>query len=369
MNRATSTYLDAVRLSAALVVMFSHFGQGVLGGGFLWQIKPFGSQAVDVFFVLSGFVIGYVTREKERDATTYAIARAARIGSVAFPALAATLLLDWIGTTIDPGLYPQLRPGAVTGDPRAFGLSLLFLNETWQHVVPGSNEPYWSLGFEVWYYVIFGIVAFASGRRRWLLVPAALMIAGPKVAMLFPLWLLGVATHSASRRLRIGLAGSATLFVGSAALALAWAGWRLWRMHNGLPIVNDGAYDRPIFDWPAIAIDYGAGLLFAANLLGFSITSARLGVRGGGRLGAIISWAAGATFTLYLLHFPLLVFFAAISPWPVATTAYRLYLPLATLVTVFLVAEVTERRKRAWRRLFTGVAVALGGRVPVRPTG
>jgi peptidoglycan/LPS O-acetylase OafA/YrhL len=55
-----------------------------------------GAEAVDVFFVLSGFVIGYATDSRERTPLTYAINRLARIYSVAIPALAATFILDGI---------------------------------------------------------------------------------------------------------------------------------------------------------------------------------------------------------------------------------------------------------------------------------
>jgi peptidoglycan/LPS O-acetylase OafA/YrhL len=59
---------------------------------------------VDVFFVLSGFVIAFVTTERESDGRSFAIARLARVYSVALPALVVTFVLDAIGRSIKPCL-------------------------------------------------------------------------------------------------------------------------------------------------------------------------------------------------------------------------------------------------------------------------
>ncbi len=56
----------------------------------------------------------------------------------------------------------------------------------------GSNLAYWSLGCEVWYYAIFGLMLFAHGRWRVVAIAVALVFVGPLTVLLFPLWLLGV---------------------------------------------------------------------------------------------------------------------------------------------------------------------------------
>src|ERR1700742_1917757 len=86
MNRQTSLYLDLVRFLAALAVFVSHICGQRFTGGLLWQSEPYGDEAVDVFFVLSGFVIGYVTDGRETSTRSFAVARLARIYSVALPA-------------------------------------------------------------------------------------------------------------------------------------------------------------------------------------------------------------------------------------------------------------------------------------------
>ena len=76
MNRPTSLYLDIVRLGAALVVLLSHVSFPAIGGGQLGLFHRTGTQAVDVFFVLSGFVIAYVTSTREQDVWSYGVSRA-----------------------------------------------------------------------------------------------------------------------------------------------------------------------------------------------------------------------------------------------------------------------------------------------------
>lgn len=147
MNSTTSTYLDLVRFLAAGAVFIDHLSSQKFSAGFLWQVEHLGDQAVIVFFVLSGFVIGYVTDTRERDVKTYALNRTARILSVALPALLLTFLLDSLGRTIDPSVYTPLEQDAQYTEWLQYAASVLFLNEIWAAgISPGTNHVYWSLG-------------------------------------------------------------------------------------------------------------------------------------------------------------------------------------------------------------------------------
>ena len=97
MNRPTSLYLDLMRPIAALVVMLSHVSQTTLTDGQMEVFAYTGTEAVDVFFVLSGFVIAHVCATREGGWRDYAISRATRIYSVAMPALLLTAAVDAIG--------------------------------------------------------------------------------------------------------------------------------------------------------------------------------------------------------------------------------------------------------------------------------
>ncbi|HCB1205654.1 TPA: acyltransferase [Klebsiella pneumoniae] len=103
MNKLTSIYLDLIRFTAALVVVLSH------AAGFtslkIPIISGLGTEAVVVFFVLSGYVIAYVSNNKENNYIAFFKARAIRIYSVLVPAILITLILDHIGLKYNPSYY------------------------------------------------------------------------------------------------------------------------------------------------------------------------------------------------------------------------------------------------------------------------
>ena len=340
MKRETSLYLDLVRFSAALTVFLSHISLTRLTAGFLWQLRGFGDEAVDVFFVLSGFVIAFVTSGPEVDPKTYTINRLARIISVAGPALAMTLCLDMIGKSLRPDLYGGWGQDGY-GVVWQYVSGLLFVNELWYwHVPQGSDLPYWSLGFEVWYYAIFGLAFFSRGRWRSASVIAAALIVGPKIISMFPLWLLGfgcfgLTVHVRQPRPVLG----SLLFLGSVA---GWIGYEIWaaqygRLMNLVPA---------IIGRPELVQDYLIGGLFAINMVGFGLWS-RAGLLD--RLARLIRWLAGGTYSLYLFHYPIMHFLAAALSWPPGAWSTRVAIFSGTLISTFLLAEVTERRKNSWR--------------------
>jgi peptidoglycan/LPS O-acetylase OafA/YrhL len=344
MNRPTSLYLDLARPIAALVVMLSHVSQTALTGGQMEAFAYTGTEAVDVFFVLSGFVIAHVCATREADWRDYAISRATRIYSVAAPALLLTAMVDAIGLAHDPSVY---EAGYQSFTPGLVLRSLLFLGEQWNtHRFPGSDGPYWSLGFEVWYYVAFGVFIFAPRGWRWLGAAATLVFIGPKVAALFPIWLLGVTSYRFCASGRIGV-----LF-----------GWLLF----AAPIVGIALYQAfgqphqqqfSNLSWTAdrieaLARDYFIALMFAAHIVGFSAVSRTVApfIERGSRA---IRWLAGATFSIYLVHLPIMHAVAALSPWA-KSSPLTLWLILgATLLACLVFAELFERRKAIWRDGFS----------------
>lgn len=107
MNKPTSIYLDLIRFLAALTVFIVHANYDRFTGGlpFFRHVAGLGNDAVMVFFVLSGFVIAYVTSEKENTLRDYFASRFARLYSVAVPALVLTVALDWVGSQVNSSLY------------------------------------------------------------------------------------------------------------------------------------------------------------------------------------------------------------------------------------------------------------------------
>src|SRR3954462_14908393 len=145
MTPAFSLYLDLLRLFAAGLVFVSHLDVEPVSGKMLWMIANHGTEGVVLFFVLSGFVIGHVAARREQTARDYAVARAARIYSVAVLAIFVTLAADAIGMRLAPGLYLDHSPYNSATGPGEVASALSFTNELWnRHSVLGTNEAYWS---------------------------------------------------------------------------------------------------------------------------------------------------------------------------------------------------------------------------------
>ena len=91
----------------------------------------------------------------------------------------------------------QVRSGAV---PPGQLLAVTFTGHAGPLNEPAfGNAMYWSLDYEVWYYMIFAAAVFYSGRKRLLLVSALVLLSGPRVALLMSMWLLGVFIYRATQ--------------------------------------------------------------------------------------------------------------------------------------------------------------------------
>ncbi|MEX0827705.1 MAG: acyltransferase family protein, partial [Haliea sp.] len=183
-------YLDGVRFLAALWVALAHFQAWGFAPPELAALLPeSGRDAVILFFVLSGFVIAHTAGRK--DGRTYVIDRAARIYSVAIPiVLAATLVALWgVGT----GVAGYERFYQADNILLYLGVYFSFLGNAWfLHEAPFGIIPYWSLNFEVWYYVLFGALFYLRGLLRILVFGAVFLAVGFKLWLLWPVWLAGV---------------------------------------------------------------------------------------------------------------------------------------------------------------------------------
>jgi peptidoglycan/LPS O-acetylase OafA/YrhL len=328
MTRSLSLYLDVLRPLAALFVLLSHISQPHISGQ-LKALSNAGSQAVVVFFVLSGFVIAHVCATKETTLRVYAIARAGRIYSVALPALFLTLCLDILGQEIQPAAYPQAYQPFT---PFLVVRSISFLGEQWgAHRYPGSNSAYWSLGFEVWYYVAFGAFLFYGS----LAAVVVLLFIGPKVAVMFPLWLLGVAVYRVCDRWKMTSPLSWVCLLSPLCLVATYEVIRPLYVQPFMPPTVDRV--------PSLVQDYFIACMFSIHLIGFASLSSTFAAALE-RYSRPIRWIAGATFSVYLTHLPIMCFLVALGlgALPVAV------LIALTLLICFVFAEFTERKKHFW---------------------
>lgn len=145
MRRNLSVFIDLLRVLAAFAVLLSHAPTFVMPNGLPALLTSYGSEAVAVFFVLSGFVIRFASTGKgETDWRAYASARISRLYPVVVLALVTTLLIDTVGRWWSPAIYAQLPGYTAEAGPLALLRALTFTNEAWfSHSVVGSDEPFW----------------------------------------------------------------------------------------------------------------------------------------------------------------------------------------------------------------------------------
>ena len=356
MNRETSLYLDFVRFSAAMVVMVGHLSGERFTGGLLWHFGKFMDDAVIVFFVLSGFVIAFVVNHKDVDLKGYAIARAARVYSVAIPALLITFTLDALGRHYAPELYTSSWGYHADNQTGQFLAGLFFVNQLWYAEIPtGSMLPYWSLGFEVWYYFFFAVIYFVRSSWKIPILFIACAAAGPRIVAFFPLWMMGYgAYHFAASNKPSRMLGCALLLSSLIAYAAYCLLFKDWLLTNQLLPASYGL--------PNFVPRYLVGTLFAAHLIGFVWASTLFGPVMQPFQRAI-RWLAGATFTIYLFHIPVAQFLTTVLPWGPTDWRTRLVIFAGTFILMLLIAEFTERKKNVWHRWITNMSSLLKSRL------
>jgi peptidoglycan/LPS O-acetylase OafA/YrhL len=370
MPAAFSLYLDALRFGAAILVVLAHYVQHDLVSDQVAAVLPYwGREAVMVFFVLSGFVIAYTTEHKAASAQDYVIARCARIYSVALPLLllsfaAGAIALYWLDAQVS-AFYALWRPHLY------IPFHLLFMGEMWSlSETPPWMPQYWSLGYEVWYYVLFGCAHYLRGWWRYGVTAAVFMLLGPKLWLLLPVWLSGVALYHGLKRwtipqpvARAGLLLSLALLLAFHATGAEHA-WRpvaraLWPF----PGMRMGSADR-------FLSDYVVCLLVVANFACARFAAPDLPAM----LARPIRGLSAYTFTLYLAHELVISCWRTFHGHDRNSIVHMLVLTALIAGGTWLAGQLTERRKHWFRTpfeaLFNGAAMLRirlrGGHQPLR---
>lgn len=353
MSRNLSVFLDLLRLFAALLVLVGHAGE-VYEMHLPAMVGHSAKEGVAIFFVLSGFVIAFVTQHKERDWRSFTKARALRMYSVVPLALVVMLVCYAIGVTLAPRVYGiggHVASGAVIGEAPGWWAMLRYLtftNEIWfDRSLVSTGAPFWSLGFEVAYYVGFAALFYARGYWRWSLVLIWALACGPRIVLAFPLWLIGVAAWAVVQK---GFAIRPATGAAALVLIALWAfAWRRW-----CAIVA-----MPLFEWGestamAASMGYYLGLcmLTGAAIVVFSAAGGERSIWPGWAE-ALVRYCAGASFTLYIAHLPVMVLIVAIWPASVGSPTRGFAATALTVVVMFCLAEIGERRKNVYERFFS----------------
>jgi peptidoglycan/LPS O-acetylase OafA/YrhL len=355
MGPGLSTYLNVLRFGAAMVVFWSHFAYPRFSDGtWLWVRElNLGSDAVVLFFVLSGFVIALTSERKDATLGRFAFARATRIYSVAIPTLILGWGLDQWGSSLAPSQYfaPYYAPLPLW-ETLLRGLSF---SSEWPGFTArlGSNGPYWSLSYEVAYYALFGVAFYLSGLRRAALLVAGVALFGLNILLLMPAWLMGVWLYHRLKNgalvqgPRAALLAIAPVVIYALALKINLADILYAEFQprpGGLPLRFSNEYL-----WNGLI-----GILVTVHLTGMAGV---LRDRSLARFKRPVAWLAGASFSIYLVHYPLLQFLHAALPGVSYAGLFGL-----TFLLCLVFAQVFERPLDLWRRTLRGL-----GQLPRKP--
>jgi len=323
MQKPESQYrsdIDGLRGIAVLFVLAFHGFARLLPGGFI---------GVDVFFVISGYLIASILyRDLQKNRFSIAGFYQRRIKRI-FPALitvlAAACILGWL--LLFPFEFRSFGRHLIGGI--AFVSNLQLWRETAYFDNDASLKPLlhlWSLGVEEQFYLLFPIILWFAYRKGF----ATPQFLGLLTVMSFALYVLGSATHPI-----------ATFFLPVT---------RLWELLIGATLAvleqtRSGSSARPVpafvsAETPAIRLVKNAGSILGFAMIivggfcinpaitfpGFSALLPTLGavlVIIAGKECAVNRWLVGNKFLvavglisypLYLWHWPLLYFGRILSP-------------------------------------------------------
>ncbi len=330
--------IQGLRAVAVLLVIADHAGIAGFSGGYV---------GVDVFFVVSGYVITQLLlREAGKGVGTglsdFYARRVRRIVPAATATLVGTVVVAWalLGSNLDPKLPGDVRWASL------FVANWRFIETNAgyfvQGVAPSPITQFWSLGVEEQFYLCFPLVVlliarFAPRARRIVLLQATLVVAvclsawwsahisaGEPVAAYYSpftrFWELGlgclIATLTVRLPTRTARSEGIAVVLGPQSVYPGWLAW--------FPCAAAG-----LLVWAG-----GAGQRSAVSRL---LASRPLRVIG------------DMSYSLYLAHYAWLVLPEELAP-PLTTWPWRLLELAGTAVTAALSYHLLEnpvRRSRA----------------------
>lgn len=286
--------LDAARALAAFVVLLAHVRGaswvefGALAPEFrdlpvaaFFAATRVGHEAVMVFFVLSGLLVGGPLIERSMNGALrigdYALDRCVRIFLPLFPACLLTVAINFAVFGLDP-------------QPLQVVLNLAGLNGV---LVPtlANNGPLWSLAYEIWFYVLGGGMAIAlttRNPRAFVVIFAAVLVFSALKAAYLLFWAVGAVMFLALRSPRaayLAIFGALLASVGVVLMQLASAS----KSFGSLGL-------HPQVAEAVLCIGFALCLPALCSLRATSLLAP---------VAPAVRFASAASYTIYLVHYPI----------------------------------------------------------------
>jgi peptidoglycan/LPS O-acetylase OafA/YrhL len=348
--------IDGLRAVAVLAVVAYHAFPAYFGGGFV---------GVDIFFVISGFLItGIILSSLQKGTFSFRNFYGRRIRRI-FPALATVLAtclaIGWF--VLMGGQYKQVGEHVAAG--AGFVSNLVLWREAGYFDASAETKVLlhlWSLGVEEQFYLVWPLLLFVAARRKW----SATALTGGILITSFAAGMLEVRTNPVA--------------------AFYSPGLRSWELMLGALLAQTS--DRRV-SWIMAARGANARSALGLGMILFAfvlirrdrmfpgawallpVVGAGLVISGGPEAWVNrrflsfrpLVWVGLISYPLYLWHWPLLVFerYAEYGnySWQIRIAAVASAFPLAWLTAIFVELPVRSEPKRTWKVAIPATAVAM----------
>lgn len=301
--------IEGLRAIAVLSVLAYHLSSQWLPGGFV---------GVDIFFVISGFLItSHLIREWERNGRISLSSFYARRMIRLLPAATLALIGTLVATVLFVPQYLWRQIGADAAGAAAYIVNWMFAARSVDYLAedtsPSPVQHFWSLAVEEQYYLIWPlliILAAVIAKRRGTRTRRALLITAAAVILV-----------SFAAALFAAAAGDATAYFSTVT--------RLWELAIGaataitLPTIQRLLSERMATIGHLLGVlmialslfvidgnDVWPGPLTALPVLGSALAIAcgeRAGLLGTALSWRPLVWIGGISYSLYLWHWPIII--------------------------------------------------------------